>query len=383
MPTRRTETLAFATAVALHAALLFVLRAAVGEPIPASTPQRVSAPARELAVELDLGDAAGIDYGDLTQRSGNGNGVDERSARSSARVVPRTPAEPPPSLDPESGDATPNGAAELDVSSEEATATGPIDLGIGPDGWKRWVTPNADERPATGRAGTRSNRFQVYRAPPVSTSGGLQEGLEERDRALGLGPSGRVLSALHRAAHQTVAPQVGVARFDVTVLRTGAVEVTLGGASGEMEEWKKVAKHVADDLRASPPTIKPPRKGVRLVVELVAEETMPNGTKITSLEGPHLEVTPPKLESTKRSVENFENDNPTTADPQSTEPKTELPPIKLDLPGVYLAERGKVCSYRLGLSPLGPVFQGGCDPAHIGAKPQRMVRARVVEQTMF
>jgi hypothetical protein len=32
---------------------------------------------------------------------------------------------------------------------------------------------------------------------------------------------------------------------------------------------------------------------------------------------------------------------------------------------------------------LGSVLQGSSDPSHIGAKPQRMVRARVVDQTMF
>ena len=39
--------------------------------------------------------------------------------------------------------------------------------------------------------------------------------------------------------------------------------------------------------------------------------------------------------------------------------------------------------FRGWISVMGPVFQGGCDPAHIGAKPQRMVRTRVLEQRLF
>jgi hypothetical protein len=212
----------------------------------------------------------------------------------------------------------------------------------------------------------------------VSTTGGLQEGLEERDRELGLGPQGRVMSAFHAAAHQPVAPQLGKVRFDVKVLRTGAVEVTVGSASGDVEGWEKVAAHVADDLRASLPRIAPPREGVRLVIELIAEETMPNGTKVTSLHGPRIEVSPPKLESAEKKADKLRKDNPTTKGETSP-----LPAVDLELPGIYIAERGKVCGYRFGVGVFGPVFQGGCDLSHVGAKPQRMVRTRVVEQSMF
>jgi hypothetical protein len=373
----RHETWAIAAALGLHAAALVALRVAIGErsEVPAVNAQR---PSLEVSLDVDseLDEPAEVE----------GDELEQRVARSDARVSPgradrgwRAPAD-----GPKAGDATAaSDATELVVPSESeasegAPANAPLDLGIGPDGWQRWVTTKPGERTASPRSEPRRNRFDVYRAPPVSTSGGLHEGLEKRDRELGLGPSGRVMSAMHNAAHQPAAPQVGVARFDITVNRAGVVEVTLGGASGEVEGWKKVAKHIADDLRASPPPIKPPREGVRLVVELIAEETMPNGVRIKSLKKPHLEVTPPKLQSVERSLEDLEKDNPTAEGGKST-----LPPIKLDLPGVYLAERGKVCSYRLGLSALGPIFQGGCDLSNLGAKPQRMVRARVIEQTLF
>lgn len=271
-------------------------------------------------------------------------------------------------------------AEEPSVPVGEAVASRRIDLGIGSDGWQRWVGAPDEKTAVREPAGARANRFQLFRAPPASTTGGVQEGLEQRDRELGLGPSGRVLSALHHTAHETIAPAAGKATFEVTVLGTGAVQVTLGSASGQPDAWKRVASRIAERLRAAPPRIPPRRQGARFVVELTAEETMPNGTKISSLKGPHLDAVPPKLTVTEDEQRKLELDNPTAKNDAG---ETALPPIKLDLPGVYLAERGKVCSYRLGLSVLGPVFQGGCDPSHIGAKPQRMVHARVLEESLF
>jgi hypothetical protein len=265
----------------------------------------------------------------------------------------------------------------------------PIDLGIGPDGWQRWVTaPKSGEGPRAVRSPVRKNRYQVFRPPPVSTTGGLQEGLEEQDLALGLGPHGRVLSAMHKAAQSTAAPEAGVARFEVTVHRTGAVEVTLAAASARREQWKKVAAHIANDLRSAPPRIPPPREGFKFLVELVAEQTLPNGTKAGSLEKPHLDAPPPKFQSTEDAVEQLNRENPTTENPTA-----DSLALKLDSPGVYLAESGTVCSYRFGVGSMapgyrlgaaaGPVVQGACDPSHFGAKPQRMVRTRVVEQSAF
>jgi hypothetical protein len=384
MLSRRSEVFAFAAALCLHAAALWLLRVTLVDPI--SSPRSATPSVSEVTFDIDFGERAGADEPHRAER-----GSREVAEQTVARFVAR-PGVRDPELDsvlPETPDSVETVEPDLEQSPEEQAPSKPIDLGIGPDGWQRWAkAPKPGEAPRAESPAVRANRFQVFRAPPVSTSGGLQEGLEERDRALGLGPSGRVLSALHRAAHATVAPEVGTARFDVTVLRTGAVEVTLGAASGEVEKWRKVAAHVADDLRAAPPKIAPPREGVRLVVELVAEETMPNGTKVKSLKRRHVEVTPPKLESAERSMEKLDADNPTMKDPSA-----DIAPTKLDLPGVYLAERGKVCSNRVGVGPmghgprlpvtLGPVVQGACDPSHLGATPQRMVRARVLDQTLF
>lgn len=367
-----------AAAVGLHVAVLGVLRMTLGDVAPPA--RSVPTPKQELSFDIDLG--GDVDADVQGAPSGPSATVPPRIARFVAR----------------SGDTVTDGVAleasleesaesTLDAPAQGGEPTKPIDLGIGPDGWQRWVARKPEE-PRADRRTPRANRFQLFRAPPASTTGGLQEGLEEHDRKLGLGPAGRVISAFHNAAHSWDAPHLGRARFDVTVHRTGAVEVALGAASGEVEQWKKVAAHAAKELRAGPPKIAPPRDGFRLVVELVAEETMPDGMRKKSGKPPRLEVTPPKLENAERAKERLAEDNPTMKDPSN-----DYAPIKRDLPGVYISESGSVCSYRVGggvmghgprlpLS-LGPVVQGGCEPSNIGVKPQRMVRARVIEESMF
>jgi len=379
MVTRRQEVLAFAGALCLHALGLLVLRATVGERLGMAPSSRAPKPPVSFDIELDEFSAT-----ESSAEPGRHPGGGDERRVASLRLRKRAPGldRVEPGVEPEVVELEASEASEgteLEEGASEAEgASRPLDLGIGPDGWQRWVTaPKSGDGPRA-QAPPRANRFQVFRAPPVSTTGGLQEGLEERDAELGLGPQGRVMSAFHAAAHDPIAPQLGKVRFDVKVSRTGVVEVTVGSASGDVESWRKVAAHVADNLRASLPHIAPPREGVKLVIELVAEETMPNGTKVKSLHGPRIEVSPPKLETVEKKLDKLRKDNPTTKGE-----KADLPAIDLELPGVYIAERGKVCSYRLGVGAFGPVFQGGCDLSHVGAKPQRMVRTRVLEQTMF
>jgi hypothetical protein len=385
---RRQEISALAVALGLHAVALCVLRFSLRE---SSEAFRLLPSRSTTDLEIELADTP------VAELAGVGKS-DAPSVRGGelARLVPRAKASPEEHRDvePEMGDVS-DAARDQETDGQPAADVGqnvarkPIDLGLGSDGWQRWVTaPKAGEMPRADRRSPRKNRFQVFRARPASTTGGLQEGLEESDRALGLGPHGRVLSALHDAAHSTVAPEAGVARFEVTVHRTGAVEVALGAASGQTEQWKQVAARIAKDLRAAPPRLPPSREGLRLVVELVAEWTLPNGTKVTELESRHLEVPPLKFQSTEEAVEQTKRDNPTTENPTA-----DSIALKLDTPGVYLAERGTVCSYSAGLGAIapgyrlgaaaGPTMQGACDPSHVGATSQRMVRARVVDQSMF
>src|SRR6185369_15679503 len=186
----------------------------------------------------------------------------------------------------------------------------------------------------------------VVHAPPVSSTGGLQEGLEAHDRALGMGPAGRVASALFEAAHASDAPETGTALFNVTVLRTGAVEVSLGDTADR--RWQVVAQHAAEALRKAPPRIPPPREGYRLTLRITAEETMPNGLRRKDLHGARLEATPLRFKDQKSSEREVELKNPTVGvGPDRQEFRGS--PIIMDNPGVYVTGTGKVCSYRIGI----------------------------------
>jgi len=351
-----------------------------------SVPHLQALPREEASFEIDVGDGPGVGTptdGVSPVARTNTTEVRRAVARTTALLEPR-----PSAVELESGEPEPNAVAP--AQPEVASAAKPIDLGIGPDGWRRWMTaPVSGETPAPAATTVRKNAYQVFRAAPVSTTGGLQEGLEASDRALApaLGPEGRVLSASQKAAHAPEAPEAGVARFEVTVHRTGAVEVTLGAANAQRDEWQEVAVHIANDLRSKPPRIPPPREGVKVVIEVVAEQTLPNGTKVKSLKKPHFDA-PLKFQSTEASVEQTKRENPTTVNPTPDDIA-----LKLDSPGVYVAQSNKVCDYRAGLGSIatgyglgpaaGPVVQGSCDPSNIGARPQRVVRTRVVAQSLF
>ncbi|HWP04543.1 MAG TPA: hypothetical protein VNN72_02320 [Polyangiaceae bacterium] len=341
-------------------------------------------------LELDLDDPARTDLADAL----TGHAEAEQSAPAQAPELERFPSHATARVVPQPSETEletvePAASATIAAAPDVAAPSKPIDLGLGPESWQRWMTaPTGTEAPQAAAPPAR-NRYQVFRPAPASTTGGLQEGLDEKDRArgLGLGPEGRVLSALQKAAHAPEAPETGVARFVVTVRRTGAVEVTLGAATDQHEQWQKLAKHIASDLRSSPPRIPPPHEGFKYAVEVVAEQTLPNGTKAKSRKKPHLDA-PLKFQDTDASVAQATRENPTIVNPTPDDIA-----LKLDAPGVYVAQNNGVCDYRAGVGSIatgsrlgvaaGPVIQGACDPTNIGAKSQRIVRTRVVAQSLF
>jgi hypothetical protein len=367
---------ALVLAAALHAAALaLVWAASVALPLPGVTPRVPSPSEVEIALEWEpMAEASELRQAALAVAAPS---VVHRPWRRAATPSPPTQPLSQPSAELDQDAATRDEPEDRD-SAQALTPDRPIDLGLGPDAWRKWaavVKPDADSgthRPRRGRT--------AFHAPPASTSGGLQEGLEAHDRELGLGPSGPVLGALYRAAHSDFAPQLGVAHFLVTVLASGSVEVRLSGASDHPEAWGQVAAAAATALRKSPPRISKPRSGMKVLIEIQAVEVFPNGLKRQQLSAPHLEAVAPRLRSTGEAEADLQRSNPTAGDPGA--PVIGQKAI-VDLPGVYLAQTGKVCSYRVGVSVLGPVLTGGCDLANAGAKAQRMVRTAVREQAFF
>jgi hypothetical protein len=264
-------------------------------------------------------------------------------------------------------------------SAQAAPAEHAIDLGLGADGWQRWALA-PPKAPGPSEPTAPRGRPLVHPAP-ASTTGGLQEGLEAHDRKLGMGPSGRVATALYQAAHTDAAPQTGSASFTVTVLRTGEVQVAVGSASDA--KWHEVAARAAEELRRAPPRIPEPRNGYRVSVRITALETMPNGLKRSDLRSAHLETVPLKFHDVKTEQKQLELDNPTAVVGPDRGNPAATTPITMDVPGVFIAGQGKVCHYAFGVSLTGLILQGGCDPVNAGAKLQRVVRTQVSEETAF
>jgi hypothetical protein len=258
---------------------------------------------------------------------------------------------------------------------ESAAEREPVNLGIEPGSWSLWVDAAAPVAVPL--------RKSAERLPgPASSTGGLVEALEARDRELGLGPAGRVLSAAHEAGHSDVAPAIGTAIFSITVLRSGGIQVELVGASSNVAAWRKVANDMALAIEKKPPRIDGARNGVRIALELVAEERWPNGAPARS-EGPSIALSAGTLRTSEQAIEDLRKRNPAAA--AASDGTSETPPLEVhsDLPGVWLKGRGKVCAYQLGISLLGPSLSGGCDPSNIGAPPSRVVSVKVTNQTML
>jgi hypothetical protein len=271
----------------------------------------------------------------------------------------------------EDGYALDPGSAGTDATASPGAS---VQLGIGAGDWARYVDPMGQptvDVPERGKGA----------GAPASSTGGLAEALEAHDQSIGIGPAGAVLTAVHQAGYSEIAPALGVATFSVTILSSGAVDVKLTGVSSNEAAWSKVGDKIAAAIRKKPPHIPSSRSGVRLGIEVVAEERWPNGQATRSDHGPQLALRPPKFQMTEAAREELLDRNP-AAVPGPDAPR-DKPPLQanVETPGVFVEGQGKVCSYRVGLSLI-PI-SGGCDPANIGQPARRVVSTRVLNQTLF
>lgn len=148
----------------------------------------------------------------------------------------------------------------------------------------------------------------------------------------------------------------------------------------QLPAWQAVAAKAAEALKRTPPRIPKPRAGARMLIEISAEQLFPNGVRPKDLHGPRLETQAPRFRSVAAAQANLKDLNPVAG--QTGVPVAEMK-ANVDLPGVFVAGKGKVCAYRVGVTPLGPLLQGGCDLVNLGAKAQRMVHTRVREEALF
>ncbi len=147
---------------------------------------------------------------------------------------------------------------------------------------------------------------------------------------------------------------------------------------------------MAEAIKRKPPQIAGGRNGVHIGLELVAEERWPNG-QVARTEGPALAVSFGSVQATDKAIEDLSKRNPFAVPPPGSPADQQTLKLNVDVPGVFVKGRGKVCSYQFGVVPLpllgpvpiAPMLSGGCDPSNIGAPAQRVVSAKVTDQTML
>jgi hypothetical protein len=194
----------------------------------------------------------------------------------------------------------------------------------------------------------------------VSPTGGLAEGLDARDAALGLGRGGAITSALEAATYADVDAE-GRATFDVSIDTSGHVSVSLLDASTAAPAWTHVAQAMRASLDAGQVRVPPGAHGWHVVATVESKIVYPNGADPKKM-GTKLEADGPALTT---------NEHRTTVG--------DAPIVFKKMPGVTLAHSGKVCSVRIHLG-LGPPISGGCDPTNIGAHTTRVVHTHVVRE---
>jgi hypothetical protein len=194
----------------------------------------------------------------------------------------------------------------------------------------------------------------------VSKTGGLVEGLDAHDAALGMGRGGgAVVSALELAARDDPSFIEGTATFDVGIDTSGHVTVALLNASNAAGAWTHVGEAMRGSLDPKVIRIPPGAPGWHVVATVEANVQYPNGADPKKM-GTRFIAKPPRIIENKHRA--------TIGDP----------PIIIEGPVLALEHTGKVCGIRLelGTTPI----SGYCDPTNIGMNALRVVRSHVVSE---
>lgn len=167
----------------------------------------------------------------------------------------------------------------------------------------------------------------------------LAQGLVNKDVELGRGAGGPVLRAFEAATYASRAPLNGSASFLLVIDSEGKlVSSVLGKADGDREAWASVARQTAQALAQRKLPV-PRGKSVQLAIQVTSHLELPSG-----------------------------------ADPG----------LELSAQGVPLKKGGGPRSSKLDISifpfPAATVYG---DPADIGARARRMVRAHVVSEELL
>jgi hypothetical protein len=285
-----------AAALLVHAALLVPLAVAVKR---APSEARARMEAMDLAVEIEEPEEAQV------------------QAQAQAQVQAQAQAQAPP----DSRIASRGGAGSIPHDTSPSSIPSPASAAPEPaaSGWSPgWLAPKAvDIGLQVGIAYKPSDGPPSPSASP--NTGGVREGLDARDHALGLGSGGPVVAVAHGVA-MSAPMDHGSAVLEVDADANGVVRsVRVLDVTADAEAWREIAEGIAASLRGKPLHISA-RAGTRGVVVTLRIE------------------------------------------------------IAMRLPSGAAAGNGK--TYALGPGSIGGTF----DLADIGAKPKKSVHARVLSE---
>lgn len=326
-------------AAAVHvAAVAWFAHRPLPAPVVASAPPDASE-----AVEVDVTDVAPTD--EPRPETAEPRPAAERETTDARLAMAARTTEGRPSS--ATIEAAPTGSTEIVTGPPERATdwvvnpTGKIDLSVPRSAFARggvFEAPPASARPADPSA-----------PAPLSTTGGLLEGLDAHDSALGLGRSGPVLGAVDAAAHDPAAPVLGTAVFAVSVLEGGKVHVSVLNANGERTSWEKLGPIIAKNLEGK--VVKTVGKGLRVTVRIDASERFPGGAPPVADkdQGAHVDASPGKLHETKDHH------------------------LIIELPHAGFRYVTRKCGVAVDVNPGGLSASGGCAPG---------VAMRVVETTL-
>lgn len=239
-----------------------------------------------------------------------------------------------------------------DAPGATSPSTGDVAGDPGGEPWRFDVArPTFD---ATARGLVKPSPTAPNDAPPKSgsTTGGVTEALDARDRALGLSRGGEVLSAMEDVARHGDAPIRGGATFDVVVDARGSVAVSLVDASEGHEAWARQVAAMRDAVGRRHVRLPPGAKGLKITVRLESRVTYVDG-RDPRKNGTHVVTQGLAVEETKTQ-------------------------IRFKLPSVTVGVVGKVCGAGVHVGLDGVSLGGGCSPENIGSPIVRVVSGRVL-----
>lgn len=271
-----------------------------------------------------------------------------RPSTTSRETSSPAPGEAGESAPAEATESTAAGEPRPDVTAEGPSFVRPSATDIGVGGGNRFL-PKSDAEIEAAVAKREKDNL-------------LRHTGWERDRSLGLGPEGPVLTALSDATSSSVAPVRGRAIFIATTNAAGEVEsLELREAEGGRPGWADARRIAALALVGKKLRVPSSAKRVQMTIEVVSAWKLPSGQD-------------PGTDVTLFHVPVAKGEGKDSAKVTILDPIPKLRMVDIDIaPGV------KIPIPTLEVT----IFGATTDPSNIGAKPRRIIHAHLVDSTVM